>query len=104
MAYASVRTKISHANGKPKNVFEAIVTYGHDEDYKPKPSKPTDAAPGTDEKIAVLRKRVEDGEELFNKKDRWHYEDQTAPIRPYDRVYPFQAKCVGRPGTRRAVT
>ena len=48
----------------PNNVFEAILKYGHDEDFYPK--KPTTSRrqthrAGSDEKIEVLRQRVELG-------------------------------------------
>ena len=48
-----------------KNVFEAILKYGHDEDFVPDDSdlfEPTDAPAGSDEKIEILRRRVEDGQ------------------------------------------
>ena len=44
-----------------KNVFEAILRYGHDEDFVPQVNEkfsPTDAPAGSAEKIEVLRKRV----------------------------------------------
>jgi hypothetical protein len=47
-----------------KNVFEAILKYGHDEEWSPDPNvefEPTDAPAGSPEKIEVLRKRLELG-------------------------------------------
>ena len=44
-----------------KNVFEAILKYGHDEDFDPIADGkflPTDAPAGSQEKIEVLRRRV----------------------------------------------
>ena len=47
-----------------KNVFEAILKYGHDEDWLPEPQSKfdsTDAPAGSPEKIEILRKRLELG-------------------------------------------
>ena len=49
-----------------RNVFEAILRYGHDEDFNPEPSGPnifeaTDAPAGSPEKIEILRRRIELG-------------------------------------------
>ena len=49
-----------------KNVFEAILRYGHDEDFMPNRDEnfiPTDAPAGSADKIEVLRRRVELGAE-----------------------------------------
>ena len=46
------------------NVFDAILKYGHDEDFMPEDREdfePTDAPAGSDEKIAILRRRIEQG-------------------------------------------
>lgn len=54
-----------------RNVHLAIEQYGHDEDYIPtNPCSPTDAKPGTPEKIAVLCERVQLGQPL------WHEDDE----------------------------
>ena len=45
-----------------KNVFEAILKYGHDEDFYPEAPESfnsTDAPAGSEEKIEILRKRIE---------------------------------------------
>jgi len=45
-----------------RNVFEAILKYGHDEDFAPIEGdefEATNAPAGSDEKIAILRRRVE---------------------------------------------
>src|SRR3954468_24720975 len=45
-----------------KNVFEAILKYGHDEDWLPEKATSfaaTDAPAGSPEKIEILRKRLE---------------------------------------------
>jgi hypothetical protein len=68
-----------------KNVFEAILKYGHDEDFDPVATDdflPTDAPAGSAEKIAVLRKRVELGEPLWHGDDRVDYSGLTGAIRP----------------------
>ena len=54
------------------NIFQAIMTAGHDEDYEPRGfGKPTLAAPGSLEKVEVMRRRVEMGQHLFHPKDEW---------------------------------
>jgi hypothetical protein len=53
-------------------IFEALKRYGHDEDYEPKPDAlffPTMHSPGSDEKIEVLRQRVELGLPLWHEND-----------------------------------
>lgn len=68
-----------------KNVFEAILKYGHDEDFDPAVDDcfhPTDAPAGSTEKIEVLRKRVELGQPLWHRDDRVDYAGLTGVIRP----------------------
>ena len=80
---------------KPKNVFEAINMYGHDEDFDPEANEPTepeleheffflptDAPAGSEEKIAILRMRVELGQPLHHRYDRVDYAGLTGAIRP----------------------
>ena len=70
---------------KCKNVFEAILKYGHDEDYLPEASstfEPTDAPAGSPEKIEILRSRVELGLPLWHEEDRFDYSGLTGAIRP----------------------
>ena len=67
------------------NVFEAILKYGHDEDFSPIASddfQPTDAPAGSEEKIEALRRRVELGEPLWHTEDRTDYTGLTGAIRP----------------------
>lgn len=67
------------------NVFEAILKYGHDEDFVPIESddfNATDAPAGSDDKIEALRKRVELGQPLWHNKDRVDYTGLTGAIRP----------------------
>lgn len=68
-----------------KNVFEAILKYGHDEDYIPAPAdnfEATDAPAGSPEKIEILRKRIELGLPLWHDSDRFDYSGLTGAIRP----------------------
>ena len=67
------------------NVFEAIPKYGHDEDFAPQEKSDfaaTDAPAGSDEKIEILRRRVERGMPLWHSSDRLDYSGLTAAIRP----------------------
>ena len=68
-----------------KNVFEAILKYGHDEDYAPEPQlnfQPTDAPAGSPEKIETLRSRIELGQPLWHESDRADFSGLTGAIRP----------------------
>lgn len=67
------------------NVFEAILKYGHDEDFVPKAKdefSSTDAPAGSAAKIAMLRNRVERGLPLWHTEDRIDYTGLTGAIRP----------------------
>ena len=68
-----------------QNVFEAILKYGHDEDFDPVASDdfvPTDAPAGSPEKIDILRKRVDLGLPLWHEADRMDYTGLTGAVRP----------------------
>ena len=68
-----------------RNVFEAILKYGHDEDFAPNDTgefRPTDAPAGSPEKIEILRKRVELGSPLWHDADRVDYSGLTGAVRP----------------------
>jgi len=68
-----------------KNVFEAILKYGHDEDFAPEVNEhfhPTDAPAGSSEKIEILRRRVDRGQPLWHRDDRVDYAGLTGVIRP----------------------
>jgi len=70
-----------------KNVFEAILKYGHDEDFAPKLNeefKATQAPAGTREKLDVLAERVRSGQPLWHDDDRADYSGLTGAIRPRD--------------------
>ncbi len=72
---------------KVNNVFEAILKYGHDEDFSPEDSdnfEYTEAPAGSTEKIEVLRRRIELGLPLWHKEDRKDYSGLTGAIRPRD--------------------
>lgn len=67
------------------NVFEAILKYGHDEDFAPHTSddfSATDAPAGSNDKIEILRQRVAGGEPLWHEEDRIDYTGLTGAIRP----------------------
>jgi hypothetical protein len=70
---------------KVRNVFEAILKYGHDEDFFPEERgefEPTDAPAGSEEKIEILRRRVELGLPLWHSADRIDYTGLTGAVRP----------------------
>ena len=70
-----------------QNVFEAILKYGHDEDFvevETENFRPTRAPAGSKSKIDALRKRVERGEPLWHNDDRVDYTGLTGAVRPRD--------------------
>ncbi|MEE2639537.1 MAG: hypothetical protein VX768_02815 [Planctomycetota bacterium] len=70
---------------KRNNVFEAILKYGHDEDFVPETDvefNATDAPAGSDEKIEMLRTRIEQGYPLWHDEDRCDYSGLTGAVRP----------------------
>ncbi|ADB16768.1 hypothetical protein Psta_2094 [Pirellula staleyi DSM 6068] len=70
---------------KVRNVFEAILKYGHDEDFypdAPESFEPTAAPAGSPEKIEILRSRVELGLPLWHDEDRVDYSGLIGAIRP----------------------
>lgn len=70
-----------------KNVFEAILKYGHDEDWLPDSKSnfdATDAPAGSQEKIEILRRRLELGLPLWHDSDRYDYSGLVGAIRPRD--------------------
>jgi hypothetical protein len=76
---------MSDKNQKIKNVFEAILKYGHDEDFVPQESEDfsgTDAPAGSEEKIEMLRRRVALGMPLWHMEDREDYSGLTGAVRP----------------------
>jgi hypothetical protein len=70
---------------KMGNVFDAILQFGHDEDYKPRMGedfRPTDAPAGSVEKLNVLARRIELGLPLWHPDDRADYSGLTGAVRP----------------------
>lgn len=70
-----------------RNVFEAILTYGHDEDFVPFAGgefHETQAPAGSREKLDVLAERVLRGEPLWHEEDRADYSGLTGAVRPRD--------------------
>ena len=70
-----------------QNVFDAILKYGHDEDFAPSVNDeftPTDAPAGSMSKIDLLRQRVESGLPLWHDEDRSDYSGLTGVVRPRD--------------------
>lgn len=68
-----------------RNVFEAILECGHDEDFVPEAGEqftPTDAPAGSQAKIDMLAKRVQLGLPLWHPHDREDYGGLTGAIRP----------------------
>ena len=70
-----------------RNVFEAILKYGHDEDFSPSTDNnffSTEAPAGTREKLDVMADRVLRGEPLWHPEDRPDYSGLTGAVRPRD--------------------
>ena len=70
-----------------RNVFEAILECGHDEDFIPAETQdfqPTDAAAGSRSKIEILAERVKNGVPLWHPEDRSDYSGLTGAVRPRD--------------------
>ncbi len=68
-----------------KNVFEAIMKYGHDEDFCPSASEEfvaTEAPAGSTDKLSILAERVRRGEPLWHPEDRSDYSGLTGAVRP----------------------
>ncbi len=70
-----------------KNVFDAILETGHDEDFVPVVTddfRPTDAPAGSPAKLEVLAERVRKGLPLWHPEDRVDYAGLTGAVRPRD--------------------
>jgi hypothetical protein len=70
-----------------RNVFEAILECGHDEDFLPVVTDdfiPTDAPAGSRAKLEVLAERVRKGFPLWHPSDRTDYSGLTGAVRPRD--------------------
>jgi hypothetical protein len=67
------------------NVFDAILQFGHDEDYSPRITDEfiaTDAPAGSNEKLEVLARRIAMGLPLWHPEDRHDYSGLTGAVRP----------------------
>ena len=64
----------------PKTIFDAIRAGVHarlQADFHPQPARePTDAPPGSREKLDAMCRRVARGEELFHSEDKPDYESE----------------------------
>jgi hypothetical protein len=68
-----------------KNVFEAILEFGHDEDFVPAATqefRATNAPAGSVEKLETLARRIELGLPLWHPEDRADYSGLTGAVRP----------------------
>ena len=68
-----------------RNVFEAILEFGHDEDFAPVVTGefgPTAAPAGSTEKLEILARRVQMGVPLWHPSDRGDYSGLTGAVRP----------------------
>ena len=68
-----------------RNVFEAILECGHDEDFLPVESSEfgsTEAPAGSRAKIDILAERVLLGQPLWHPNDRSDYSGLTGAVRP----------------------
>ena len=70
-----------------RNVFEAILECGHDEDFVPVERddfRGTDAPAGSRKKLEILAERVRKGMPLWHPEDRGDYGGLTGAVRPRD--------------------
>lgn len=70
-----------------RNVFEAILEFGHDEDFVPMETdefSATEAPAGSRAKLDVMAERVRKGLPLWHGEDRGDYSGLTGAVRPRD--------------------
>jgi hypothetical protein len=70
-----------------RNVFDAILECGHDEDFVPAVSDDfvgTDAPAGSRTKLDILAERIRKGLPLWHPQDRCDYSGLTGAVRPRD--------------------
>jgi hypothetical protein len=70
---------------KSRNVFEAILNNGHDENFSPEESDEfiaTNAPAGSEDKIEIMRRRIESGVPLWHGHDRVDYSGLTGAVHP----------------------
>jgi hypothetical protein len=68
-----------------RNVFDAILQFGHDEDFVPQETEEynaTEAPAGSHEKLEILARRVQAGVPLWHPEDRADYSGLTGAVRP----------------------
>lgn len=68
-----------------RNVFEAILECGHDEDFVPRETEDfsaTDAPAGSRKKLEIMAERVKLGLPLWHTDDRSDYSGLTGAVRP----------------------
>jgi len=68
-----------------RNVFEAILECGHDEDFVPTETEEfvsTEAPAGSRAKIDIMAARVKKGLPLWHPEDRSDYSGLTGAVRP----------------------
>ena len=68
-----------------RNVFDAILETGHDEDFVPAETEEwaaTEAPAGSREKIDILAERIQRGLPLWHPADREDYSGLTGAVRP----------------------
>jgi hypothetical protein len=70
-----------------RNVFDAILECGHDEDFVPAVNDDfvgTDAPAGSRAKLDILAERIRQGLPLWHPQDRCDYSGLTGAVRPRD--------------------
>jgi len=70
-----------------RNVFEAILECGHDEDFVPVETEsflPTDAPAGSRLKLDIMAERIRKGLPLWHAEDRCDYSGLTGAVKPRD--------------------
>jgi hypothetical protein len=68
-----------------RNVFDAILEFGHDEDFSPRAGHdfvPTEAPAGSAEKLEIMARRIREGMPLWHPDDRADYSGLTGAVRP----------------------
>ncbi len=68
-----------------RNVFDAILEFGHDEDFAPSENDeftPTEAPAGSAEKLEILARRIQMGVPVWHPDDRADSSGLTGAVRP----------------------
>ena len=81
---------INRNGRKPKTVNEAFAMAGHDEDFEPLVSaseyEATGAVPGSEDKVAILRDRIEKGHPLWHPLDRCDFSGMKGGVAPRNQI------------------